>query len=42
MFMHMLDHVQAEPESKVQEKQVPEVFKGPQVTSCMDTNIAYE
>jgi uncharacterized protein YktB (UPF0637 family) len=29
MFMHTLDHVQAEaePESEVQEEQVPEVFE---------------
>jgi hypothetical protein len=39
MFMHMIDHMQAEPESEVQEEQLPEVFEGPQATSCMDTNI---
>jgi hypothetical protein len=37
--MHALDYVQAEPESEVQEKQIPEVFKGPQTPSFMDTNI---
>jgi hypothetical protein len=39
MFMHTLDHMQAEPESEVQEEQLLEVFEGPQATSCMDTNI---
>jgi hypothetical protein len=29
MFMHTLDHVQAEPKSDVQEEQVMEVFEGP-------------
>jgi hypothetical protein len=42
MFMHMLDHVQAEPNSEVQEQQVPEVFDSPHATSCMNTNIAFE
>jgi hypothetical protein len=37
--MHKLDHVQAEPESKVQEEQVPEVFEGTQASSVVDTNI---
>jgi hypothetical protein len=38
MFMHTLDHVQAESESIVQEEQIPEVFEGPQVSSGEDTN----
>jgi hypothetical protein len=42
MFMHTLDHVQAELESDVQEEQVLEVFEGPQATSCIDTNIAFK
>jgi hypothetical protein len=29
MFMYTLDHVQAEPESEVQEEQVLEAFEGP-------------
>jgi hypothetical protein len=40
--MHALYHVQAEPESGVQEEQVSEVFEDPQATSCVDTNIAFE
>jgi hypothetical protein len=39
--MHTLDYVQVEPEPEVQEKQVPEVFEGPQATSCMDTSIDF-
>jgi hypothetical protein len=42
MFMHVLDHVQVEPKSEVQEEQVSEEFEGPQETSCMDTNISFE
>jgi hypothetical protein len=42
MFKHTLDHVQAEPELEVQKEQVPEMFKGPQATSYVDTNIAVE
>jgi hypothetical protein len=42
MFLHTLDHVQVESESEVQKEQVPEVFEGPQATSCMDTNIDFE
>jgi hypothetical protein len=38
MFMHMLDHSQAELELEVQEERVPEVFNGPQAISCEDTN----
>jgi hypothetical protein len=38
MFMHMLDHSQAELESELQEERVPEVFEGPQAISCEDTN----
>jgi hypothetical protein len=37
--MHTLDHVQAAPESEVQEEQAPEVFEGPQTPSFVDTNI---
>jgi hypothetical protein len=40
--MHWLDHVFAEPKSGIQYEQISEVFGGPQVTSCMDTNIAFE
>jgi hypothetical protein len=40
--MHMLDHVQAELESGVQEEQVSEVFEGQQATSYVDTNIPFE
>jgi hypothetical protein len=42
MFIHMLDHVQVGPELEVQEEQVPEVFEGPQVTSCVNINIDFE
>jgi hypothetical protein len=42
MCTHMLDRVQPEPELMVQEEKVLEVFEGPQETSCMDTNIAFE
>jgi hypothetical protein len=42
IFMHTLDHMQAELESEVQEEQVSEVFEGSQATSCVNTNIAFE
>jgi hypothetical protein len=42
MFMDMLDHVQTESKSEVPEEQVSEMFKGPQMTNCVDTNIAFE
>jgi hypothetical protein len=42
MFMHTVDHVQTEPGSEVQDEQVPEVFEGSQMTSCVDTNIAFK
>jgi hypothetical protein len=38
--MHMLDY--AEPKSKIQEEKVQKEYGGPQVTSCVDTNIALE
>jgi hypothetical protein len=37
--MHMLDYMQAEPESEVKEEQLPEVFEGPQAPNFVDTNI---
>jgi hypothetical protein len=40
MFMHTLDHVQAESESEVYKEQVQEVFEGPQVISCEKANIS--
>jgi hypothetical protein len=40
--MHTLDHVQAEPETEIQEKQAPKVFEGLQVSSVVNTNIAFE
>jgi hypothetical protein len=42
MFMHTLDHVQAEPKLEVQEEHVQKEHGGPQATSCVDTNIAVE
>jgi hypothetical protein len=42
MCMHTLDHMQVELESEVQEEQVLEVFEGPQATSFVNTNIAFE
>jgi hypothetical protein len=40
--MHVLDHVQVEPESEIQEEQAPEEFEGPQAPSVVNTNIAFE
>jgi hypothetical protein len=42
MFMHILDHVHAEPKLEVHEEQVLEVFERPQAIRCVDTNIAFE
>jgi hypothetical protein len=35
-----VDH--AEPKSEIQEEQVRTEYGGPQATSCVDTNIAFE
>jgi hypothetical protein len=40
-LLHMrVDH--AEPKSEIQEEQVRTEYGGPQATSCVDTNIAFE
>jgi hypothetical protein len=36
--LHTLDHVLVKPESEIQVEQVQEMYGGPQVPSCEETN----